>query len=77
MDAFIAATAQVHKLTLATCNLADFEFSVDVIVNPCLDASIGISVFPKDGASAAALIQRADDAMYGAKENKSGFAFAQ
>jgi len=35
MDAFIAATAQVHKLTLATCNLADFEFSVDVIVNPC------------------------------------------
>ena len=49
----------------------------DVIVNLCLEASIGISVFPKDGASAAALIQRADDAMYGAKENKSGFAFAQ
>jgi diguanylate cyclase len=49
----------------------------DVTVNLCLEASIGISVFPKDGASAAALIQRADDAMYGAKENKSGFAFAQ
>lgn len=49
----------------------------DVIVNPCLDASIGISVFPKDGASATALIQRADEAMYGAKENKSGFAFAE
>jgi diguanylate cyclase len=49
----------------------------DVIVNLCLEASIGISVFPKDGASAAALIQRADDAMYAAKENKSGFAFAQ
>jgi diguanylate cyclase (GGDEF)-like protein len=49
----------------------------DVIVNPCLEASIGISVYPKDGASAAALITRADEAMYGAKENKSGFAFAQ
>jgi diguanylate cyclase (GGDEF)-like protein len=49
----------------------------DVIVNPCLAASIGISVFPKDGASAAALIKRADEAMYGAKENKTGFAFAQ
>ena len=48
----------------------------DVIVNLCLKASIGISVFPKDGDSAAALIERADEAMYGAKENKSGFAFA-
>jgi diguanylate cyclase len=49
----------------------------DVVVDRCLEASIGISVFPKDGASAAALIKRADEAMYGAKENKSGFAFAQ
>jgi diguanylate cyclase len=49
----------------------------DVIVNLCLEASIGISVFPKDGYSAAALIKRADEAMYGAKANKSGFAFAQ
>ena len=49
----------------------------DVVVNPSLGASIGISVFPKDGDTAAALIKRADEAMYGAKENKSGFAFAQ
>jgi GGDEF domain-containing protein len=49
----------------------------DDVVNLSLDASIGISVFPKDGASAATLIQRADDAMYGAKEHKTGFAFAQ
>jgi predicted nucleic acid-binding protein len=34
MDAFIAATAQVHKLTLATRNQTDFELSVDSIVNP-------------------------------------------
>ena len=49
----------------------------DVIIHPCLDASIGISMFPKDGASATALIKRADEAMYGAKENKTGFEFAQ
>jgi diguanylate cyclase (GGDEF)-like protein len=48
----------------------------DVDLSPCLEASIGISVFPKDGVSAAALIKRADEAMYGAKESKSGFAFA-
>jgi toxin FitB len=34
MDGFIAATAQVHKLTLATRNQTDFESSVDAIVNP-------------------------------------------
>src|ERR1700722_19687500 len=49
----------------------------DVMVNLCLEASIGISVFPKDGANVAALIKRADEAMYGAKESKSGFGFAQ
>jgi diguanylate cyclase len=49
----------------------------DGIVDLCLEASIGISVFPKDGDSVAALLKRADDAMYRAKENKSGVAFAQ
>jgi predicted nucleic acid-binding protein len=34
MDAFIAATAQVRKLTLATPNQDDFAASVDAIVNP-------------------------------------------
>jgi predicted nucleic acid-binding protein len=34
MDAFIAATAQVHELTLATRNHSDFASSVDAIVNP-------------------------------------------
>lgn len=48
----------------------------DVNVTLCLKASIGISVSPKDGITAAALIQRADEAMYGAKQNQSGFAFA-
>ncbi len=49
----------------------------DVVVNLSVEASIGISVFPKDAATGAALIQRADEAMYGAKEHRCGFAFAQ
>jgi diguanylate cyclase (GGDEF)-like protein len=65
--------AKILKAIQAPCDLR----VGDAIVNPCLEASIGISVFPKDGASAAALIKRADEAMYGAKESKSGFAFAE
>ncbi|WP_225770805.1 type II toxin-antitoxin system VapC family toxin [Inquilinus sp. Marseille-Q2685] len=34
MDAFMAATAQVHNLTLVTRNVSDFEASVASIVNP-------------------------------------------
>lgn len=34
MDAFIAATAQVHGLTLVTRNDSDFESSVTTIINP-------------------------------------------
>jgi diguanylate cyclase len=49
----------------------------DIIANLCIKASIGISVFPRNGATASALIKSADEAMYGAKENKSGYAFAQ
>jgi len=48
----------------------------DGLVNLWVGGSIGISVFPKDGGSAAELIRHADAAMYVAKENRSGFAFA-
>jgi toxin FitB len=34
MDALIAATAQVHALTLVTRNSSDFEASVKSVVNP-------------------------------------------
>jgi predicted nucleic acid-binding protein len=34
MDAFIAATAQVHEMALVTRNVSDFKSSVKAIVNP-------------------------------------------
>jgi predicted nucleic acid-binding protein len=34
MDAFIAATAKAHGLTLVTRNTADFDASLETIVNP-------------------------------------------
>ena len=34
MDAFIAATARVHGLTLVTRNTADFEHSLIELFNP-------------------------------------------
>jgi predicted nucleic acid-binding protein len=34
MDAFIAATAQVHELTVVTRNTSDFKLSVKAVVNP-------------------------------------------
>ena len=34
MDAFIAATAQVHELSVVTRNTADFKLSVPGVVNP-------------------------------------------
>lgn len=41
-----------------------------------VSTSIGIAIFPRDGATAEALIISADAAMYQAKQSKSGFAFA-
>jgi predicted nucleic acid-binding protein len=34
MDAFIAATAEVYALTLVTRNVADFEASVERVIDP-------------------------------------------
>jgi diguanylate cyclase (GGDEF)-like protein len=45
-------------------------------LNPCIKASIGISLFPRHGTTAEALINRADAAMYQAKQDRSGYSFA-
>ena len=41
-----------------------------------LKASMGISIFPKDGNTVDALVSSADKAMYQAKRTKSGFSFS-
>jgi diguanylate cyclase len=46
-------------------------------ISPSISASIGISIYPKDGATADTLIKSADEAMYQAKRDKSGYSFAR
>ena len=48
----------------------------DRTISRSVKASIGISIFPKDGATADSLVKRADKAMYVAKRSKSGYSFA-
>jgi diguanylate cyclase (GGDEF)-like protein len=57
----------------APCNVSVREVEICASIG----ASIGISIFPKDGATGAALIKGADEAMYRAKQSKSGYAFAR
>jgi diguanylate cyclase (GGDEF)-like protein len=64
--------AKILKAIQAPCNVN----AADVIANPCLKASIGISVFPRHGTTASALIRSADAAMFAAKKGNSGYAFA-
>ncbi len=49
----------------------------DLFIHPLLSASIGISMFPKNGDTADALIKNADKAMYRAKRISAGYAFAR
>lgn len=49
----------------------------DVTINPCISASMGIAIFPKDGATPQALVRSADKAMYRAKASKTQYSFVQ
>jgi diguanylate cyclase (GGDEF)-like protein len=48
----------------------------DLNLNRSIVASVGISIFPKDGADAETLVKSSDTAMYEAKRNKSNYFFA-
>ncbi len=70
-----AIVAIARKLILAVqapCNLRVGVLDLGLRVK----ASIGISVFPQDGATAEALVRSADEAMYKAKRAKSQYSFA-
>jgi diguanylate cyclase (GGDEF)-like protein len=49
----------------------------DISISLRIQASVGISIFPKNGTTAETLIKSADSAMYQAKQNKSGYSFAR
>jgi diguanylate cyclase (GGDEF)-like protein len=85
-DEFLCLLTPLHEEKhigmIATKILAAIQVPCDVpgrvgSIALSVRGSIGISVFPRDGTSPAELVRRADEAMYVAKENKSGFAFAQ
>ena len=66
-DAAIIAK-KIIKAVQMPCDVSVGELKVDT--------SIGISIYPRDGATVEALIMSADAAMYRAKQSKSGYAFA-
>ena len=63
---------KIVKATLEPCKISVDGANLDVSVG----ASIGIAVFPEDGATAESLVKSADEAMYQAKQRKCGYAFA-
>jgi diguanylate cyclase len=53
------------------------QFNAQAALNSVVTASVGVSIFPRDGATASDLINSADHAMYLAKRNGTGWAFAE
>jgi diguanylate cyclase (GGDEF)-like protein len=68
----IAVATKLLAAVREPCNVS----AVAGGLTACVDASIGISMYPRDGITSDELWQRADAAMYHAKRGKSGYAFA-
>jgi diguanylate cyclase (GGDEF)-like protein len=66
-------TNKILQAIQAPCNISVGDVGISVSVR----ASIGISIYPKDGTTVQALMKGADEAMYRAKQAKSGYAFAR
>lgn len=81
-DEFLYLLMEINNIRDATLVAKKI---IKAIQKPCnigtrdlvIRASIGISIFPKNGKSADDLIKSADKAMYQAKRLKSGYAIAQ
>ncbi len=72
-DADLAMIAEkVVQAVQAPCNIRVGDGCITVGVK----ASIGVAMFPRNGATPDALVKSADTAMYRAKQAKSGVAFA-
>jgi len=63
---------KITKAVQAPCDISVGTHSAGLSIK----ASIGIALFPKDGTTAEMLIQSADRAMYRAKRENLGYAFA-
>jgi diguanylate cyclase (GGDEF)-like protein len=66
-DAAVLAAERIHDALSKPFHLEDLSVSIH--------ASVGIAVFPRDAQTAETLLQRADVAMYQAKEARSRYAF--
>lgn len=66
-DAAIVAKKIIEAVQVP-CDVSVGELTVNT--------SIGISIYPRDGTTAEALIKSADAAMYRAKQSKSGYSFS-
>ncbi|MEO8631298.1 MAG: GGDEF domain-containing protein [Betaproteobacteria bacterium] len=67
LNAAVMAGKMIHAVS-AACEIGDVSLK--------LEASIGIAIFPDDGETAEDLLKKADAAMYDAKHNNTGYAFA-
>jgi diguanylate cyclase (GGDEF)-like protein len=71
-QSIVSIAERMIRLIQEPCHVSSHGTEVSV----SLDASIGISISPKDGITVDKLVKSADSAMYRAKRRKSGYSFA-